>query len=62
VIEERIKRTKSIGLESSRINKEIFSKKNVNEDYFIDVLRINGTPYLSFYFSGEGKLQLTPMV
>jgi hypothetical protein len=60
---KRIKSKKSFGLEGSRINKEIFlQRKDMPEDYFIDIQRIHGTPYLFFYYSNEGKLQLIPMV
>ena len=35
--------------------------KSVNEDYFIDVLRVYNICYICFYMAGEGKLKLTPI-
>lgn len=63
LMSRRIKSRKSLGVEGSRINKEIFlQKKDIPEDYYIDIQRIQNTPYLFFYYSNEGKLQLTPLI
>lgn len=62
-MQKRIRTKKCFGLEGSRINKEIFlQRKDISEDFFIDIQTIHGTPYMFFYYSNEGKLQLTPLV
>lgn len=38
------------------------SRKWLPEDYFIDIHKINNAPYIFFYSSSEGKLQLIPLL
>lgn len=59
---EKIRKTKSLGLEGSRYGKEIFGKKSLNEDYSIDIFKIGSYSYICFYLSSEGKLQLMPII
>ncbi|CAM6005794.1 unnamed protein product [Sphagnum balticum] len=33
-----------------------------NEEYYIDIIRIQSVPYMAFYYPDEGKLKLTPML
>ena len=59
---QKIKSTKRLGLEGSRVSKQLFNKRNTNEENFIDIQTLHNIPYLIFYFANEGKLQLTPLM
>jgi hypothetical protein len=62
VMAQRIKLTKTLGLEGNRISKELFSNnKRLFDDNFIDIQSLHNVPYLFFYYSNKGKLQLTPL-
>jgi hypothetical protein len=50
-------KNKSLGLKSSKIYGELFGKE-VTEEFFAEVLAINGKCYIVFYFGKEHQLRI----
>lgn len=54
---DKAKEDKSLGLDWSKNNQEIFTK-NQNETHYVNLIKVNKRCYMVFFFAEQGLLKL----